>query len=206
MPLGYEVFDGNTHDSKTVETIVQAMEAKYGQAQRIWVMDRGMVSEANLRFLRDAGRLVHCGHAQSPAASIRATPDGQGLARGAGGRRGQAGGRPGGQEVFVLARSRDRRQKEQAMHQRFLERMETALQKLQQSAASGAAEGLGRGPAASGSSPAAVLAGRRAFEVKIDAAVDPPGERQRLVITWSRNRRGTNGPPCPRAATCCART
>ena len=55
MPLGYEVFDGNTNDSKTVETIVQAMEAKYGQAHRIWVMDRGMVSEANLEFLRDRG-------------------------------------------------------------------------------------------------------------------------------------------------------
>jgi len=37
MPLGYEVFDGNTHDSKTVEQIVEAMESKYGQAHRIWV-------------------------------------------------------------------------------------------------------------------------------------------------------------------------
>ncbi len=41
MPLGYEVFDGNTNDSTTVETIVNAMEKKYGQANRVWVMDRG---------------------------------------------------------------------------------------------------------------------------------------------------------------------
>ncbi|MEE9294885.1 MAG: IS1634 family transposase [Phycisphaerae bacterium] len=55
IPLGYEVFDGNTHDSKTVETMVRAMEAKYGRANRIWVLDRGMVSQENLRFIRERG-------------------------------------------------------------------------------------------------------------------------------------------------------
>ena len=53
MPLGYEVFDGNEHDSKTVQSMVDQMEAKYGRANRIWVMDRGMVSEANLKYLRE---------------------------------------------------------------------------------------------------------------------------------------------------------
>ena len=53
MPLGYEVFDGDKHDSKTVQSIVDAMEAKYGRANRIWVMDRGMVSEDNLKYLRE---------------------------------------------------------------------------------------------------------------------------------------------------------
>ena len=52
IPLGYEVFAGNRHDSTTVEEIVEAMERKYGQANRVWVMDRGMVSEENLKFLR----------------------------------------------------------------------------------------------------------------------------------------------------------
>jgi hypothetical protein len=55
IPLGYEVFDGNTSDSTTVEEIVEAMEAKYGRASRVWVMDRGMVSEANLAFIRGRG-------------------------------------------------------------------------------------------------------------------------------------------------------
>ncbi|MFN8627554.1 MAG: hypothetical protein U0587_16450 [Candidatus Binatia bacterium] len=36
MPLGYEVFDGNTTDVTTVKTIVGTMEARYGLAQRIW--------------------------------------------------------------------------------------------------------------------------------------------------------------------------
>lgn len=56
LPLGYEIFSGNTHDSKTVESIVSEMENKYGIAQRIWVMDRGMVSEKNLELLRKNNR------------------------------------------------------------------------------------------------------------------------------------------------------
>lgn len=50
FPLGYEVFDGNRHDSTTVEEIVKKMEGRYGKADRIWVMDQGMISEANPLF------------------------------------------------------------------------------------------------------------------------------------------------------------
>lgn len=39
LPIGYEVFAGNTTDVTTVEDMVERMEAKYGQAKRIWVMD-----------------------------------------------------------------------------------------------------------------------------------------------------------------------
>src|SRR5882724_11426564 len=56
MPLGYEVFPGNTADVSTVEKIVTLMEERYGKSNRIWVMDRGMVSEKNLAFLRKEGR------------------------------------------------------------------------------------------------------------------------------------------------------
>ncbi len=56
MPLGYEVFAGNTADVTTVEHIVEMMEKRYGRSDRIWVMDRGMVSEDNIEFLRDGGR------------------------------------------------------------------------------------------------------------------------------------------------------
>src|SRR6185436_16271868 len=52
LPIGYEVFAGNTADVTTVEEMVELMEKKYGQAKRIWVMDRGMISEDNLDFLR----------------------------------------------------------------------------------------------------------------------------------------------------------
>jgi transposase len=56
MPLGYEVFPGNTADVSTVEKIVELMEKRYGKSHRIWVMDRGMVSEKTLAFLRKEGR------------------------------------------------------------------------------------------------------------------------------------------------------
>jgi transposase len=66
LPIGYEVFDGNRADVTTVEDMVRLMEEKYGQANRIWVMDRGMVSEDNLDSLRER-----------KAAYIVGTPKGQ---------------------------------------------------------------------------------------------------------------------------------
>lgn len=56
IPLGYEVFAGNTVDVTTVKQIVEKMEKRYGKSNRVWVMDRGMVSESNLEFLRQGGR------------------------------------------------------------------------------------------------------------------------------------------------------
>lgn len=55
MPLGYEVFEGNRHDSTTAEEIVESMEEKYGKANNIRVMDRGMASEDNFEYLREKG-------------------------------------------------------------------------------------------------------------------------------------------------------
>jgi transposase len=55
LPIGYEVFKGNTADVTTVEEMVKMMEDKYGKPKRIWVLDRGMVSEDNIGFLRARG-------------------------------------------------------------------------------------------------------------------------------------------------------
>ena len=54
--MGYEVFAGNRADVTTVKDIVGKIEGQYGVAGRIWVMDRGMVSEENLEYLRMGGR------------------------------------------------------------------------------------------------------------------------------------------------------
>jgi hypothetical protein len=51
FPLGYEVFAGNMHDSLTVKSVVESLERKHGSLNRVWVMDRGMVSKDNLEFL-----------------------------------------------------------------------------------------------------------------------------------------------------------
>ncbi|MBK7237149.1 MAG: IS1634 family transposase [Sterolibacteriaceae bacterium] len=56
MPLGYEIFPGNTTDVTTVEQIVSGMEARFGKANRVWVMDRGMVSRENVAWLKETGR------------------------------------------------------------------------------------------------------------------------------------------------------
>jgi hypothetical protein len=56
FPLGYEVFAGNTHDSRTLQTIVATMEARHGMVGRVWITDRGMASADNLAWLRQTGR------------------------------------------------------------------------------------------------------------------------------------------------------
>src|SRR6266545_4986760 len=56
FPLGYEVFPGNTHDSRTLQRIVATMEARHGMLGRVWITDRGMASAANLAWLRQTGR------------------------------------------------------------------------------------------------------------------------------------------------------
>ena len=56
FPLGYEVFAGNTHDLRTLQTIVAAMEARHGALGRVWIADRGMASADDLAWLRDSGR------------------------------------------------------------------------------------------------------------------------------------------------------
>ena len=65
MPLGYEVFAGNTADVTTVEQIVETMEKRYGKSDRIWVMDRGMVSEDNIEFLEEDNRRYILGTTKS---------------------------------------------------------------------------------------------------------------------------------------------
>ena len=55
LPIAYEVFAGNRADVTTLEEMVKLMEDKYGKAQRVWVFDRGIVSEENLQWMRERG-------------------------------------------------------------------------------------------------------------------------------------------------------
>lgn len=130
MPLGYEIFAGNRHDSTTVEQMVTHIEALYGKANRIWVMDRGMASEKNLEFLRRGGRCYLIGTAKSSLKKFERellSEDWRPVHAGLDVRLVPA---PGGQEVFILCRSAERRAKEQAMHERFEKRIEQGLAKL----------------------------------------------------------------------------
>jgi transposase len=131
MPLGYEVFAGNKADVTSVKEIVRTMEQRYGRADRVWVMDRGMVSAANVEFLKEGGRRYIMGthktlmrkYEQQLSASdwsvvhegleVKLCPDPE-----------------GGTETFILCRSAARCQKEKAMHEKFEKRIEEGLAAL----------------------------------------------------------------------------
>jgi transposase len=186
IPLGYEVFAGNRTDVTTVEEIVLAMEKKYGSAQRIWVMDRGMVSETNLKFLRDRQGLYIVG---TPRATLRkfeeylVRKDWQEV---------QAGVEvklvpgPDGKETFILARSADRREKEAAIHRRFIERFEGALKKMQAEAASGRLKDVEVANRRLGRLQQKCWRASRAFDVTIRALEERQG-KARLEVSWKRN-------------------
>jgi hypothetical protein len=131
MPLGYEVFAGNRTDVTTVEEIVGTMESRYGRAQRVWVMDRGMTSAETVAWLRSGERHYLIGASRGELKKLapqlvdardwRQVRDGVEAKLCAG---------PEGGETFLLVRSAERQLKEQAMHARFCERIESALARL----------------------------------------------------------------------------
>ena len=131
FPLGYEVFAGNTHDSKTLQTIVATMEARHGMLGRVWIADRGMASKENLAWLRSSGRRYIVG---APKAELKRFAGA--LATAAGWREVRDGVEvevtrcPETGETVILCRSADRRSKERAMHDKFSGRIEAALERL----------------------------------------------------------------------------
>jgi len=131
MPLGYEIFPGNTVDVTTVEEIVSSMERRFGKARRVWVMDRGMVSAENIAWLNETNRRYVIGTPRSElrrwARQLADKTDWRRiredvevkLCRG-----------PEGKETFLLCRSAARMEKERAMHERFAKRIEAGLHSL----------------------------------------------------------------------------
>jgi hypothetical protein len=76
LPAAFEIFDGNRSDVTTPKEMIEVMEAKYGKAGRVWVMDRGMVSEKNLMFMRESGARYLVGTPGVPAQEVRTPPSG----------------------------------------------------------------------------------------------------------------------------------
>src|SRR5271157_6132363 len=56
FPLAYEVMDGNTSDKTTLRGFLKKIEDLYGQARRVWLMDRGIPTEEVLAEMRTCGR------------------------------------------------------------------------------------------------------------------------------------------------------
>lgn len=130
LPLAYEVLAGNTADKTTLGGFLERIEHQYGKARRVWVMDRGIPTEATLEQMR---------HSDPPVHYLVGTPKGrlskleQDLLV-----RPWQHARPGvqvkllaqGEEMYVFAQSADRIAKERAMRKRQLKRLWARLGQL----------------------------------------------------------------------------
>ena len=137
FPLSYETFDGNRAAVPTLEAVWRMVEHTYGQARRVWVLDRGIVSEENLEALRRRQgqylvgtprakrkqcerELLEEGWRQGrPEVAVKLVPT------------------PHGEETYILCRSTARQEKEPAMRSRFSARLEKARRALSQRVAEG---------------------------------------------------------------------
>ena len=130
IPLAYEVFAGNRHDSTTVEEIVELVESRYGKANRIWAMDRGMASKENMEFLQQENRRYILGTPKNMLRKFERELLSDNWETVRDGLEVKLCKAPDGKETFILCRSSQRREKEKAMHARFEERIEQALEKI----------------------------------------------------------------------------
>jgi len=131
FPLAYEVMPGNTSDKTTLKGFLEQIEKQYGQAQRIWVMDRGIPTEETLEQMRQSdppvlylvgtpkGRLtqLEAPLSELPWQAVREGVQVKLLK--------QTG------EIYVFAQSQDRVHKERAMRRRQLKRLCQRLKELQ---------------------------------------------------------------------------
>ena len=130
FPLAYEIMPGNTSDKTTLRLFLQKIEAQYGKARRIWIMDRGIPTEEVLKEMRDGdppvSYLVGAPRARwkqfqdefekSPWQKLSGTVVGKLLAH--------------EEEIFVLVQSPERRTKEVAIRRRKLARLLRTLRAL----------------------------------------------------------------------------
>lgn len=130
FPLAYEVLAGNTADKTTLRSFLNKIEEQYGKAERIWVMDRGIPTEEVLAEMRQSdpvvyylvgtpkGRLSRYEEAltERPWHKVREGVEVKLL--------------PQDNEVYVLAKSRDRIHKERSIRRRQLKRLWKRLQAL----------------------------------------------------------------------------
>src|SRR6266567_2272879 len=137
FPFSYETFNGNRADVSTMETILRMVERKYGKARRIWVFDRGIVSEENLQAIRKRGGQYLVGTPRSQMkqfeaellkddwTQVRPEVEVKKVAI------------PQGEETYILCRTAGRKEKEKAIRNRFSMRMEDALKRLAQTIETG---------------------------------------------------------------------
>ena len=131
FPFSYELFNGNRADVSTMEVILRTVERKHGKARRVWVFDRGVVSEENLASIRKRGGQYLVGTPRSQMKQfesellradfeqVRPEVEVKKVATGS------------GDETYILCRTAGRKEKEKAIRSRFTAKIEKALKGLQ---------------------------------------------------------------------------
>ncbi len=138
LPVGYEVFDGNRRDVTTLEDMVELMEEKYGKANRVWVFDRGVVSEENIEYLSARGARYIVGTPKSMLKKFEAELAEKEWEEVESGVEVKLAKHPGNtEEKIILCRSLQRMEKEKAILNRQKERLEEEIRKVQKSIRSG---------------------------------------------------------------------
>lgn len=138
LPVGYEVFDGNRRDVTTLKEMVELMERKFGKAQRVWVLDRGFVSEDNLDFLRQRGARYIVGTQRAVLKDFDKELDARDWSSVEFGVEVKIVKHPDyGDEKFILCRSEGRKEKERAMMARQIQRLDENLQKIKKAIIAG---------------------------------------------------------------------
>ena len=137
FPFSYELFDGNRADVSTIEAILRTVERKHGKARRVWIFDRGVVSEENLVAIRKRGGEYLVGTPRSKLKQfeqellkddfekIRPEVEVKPIRI------------PGGEETYILCRTAGRKEKEKAIRNRFVAKIEKALAGLRKRIAEG---------------------------------------------------------------------
>jgi transposase len=137
FPFSYELFDGHRADVTTVEAILRTVERKHGRARRVWIFDRGVVSEENLVAIRKRGGEYLVGTTRSKLKQFeqellkddfeKIRPDVEVKQIRI----------PGGEETYILCRTVGRKEKEKAIRSRFVAKIEKALTGLEKRIADG---------------------------------------------------------------------
>ena len=129
FPLSYEVMSGNTADSTTLSDFLDRIERRYGHANRIWVMDRGIPTEESLQKMRSMGASYLVGTPKGRLSRLEQSFLGQPWAKV---REGVQVKRLATEEdVYVLAQSDARIDKERGMRRKRLRRYVDRLQAIQ---------------------------------------------------------------------------
>jgi transposase len=137
LPFSYEVFDGNRADVTTMEAVLRTVERKHGRARRVWIFDRGVVSEENLVAIRKRGGEYLVGTPRSKLKQFEAEllkDDFEKIRPEVEVKQIRI---PGGEETYILCRTVGRKEKERAIRSRFAVKIEKALRGLEKRIAEG---------------------------------------------------------------------